>query len=257
MLSDGQTAHFQTFGFLRLPGLFADELAQIERVAEEIWAQEDPEVENQEQRLNQFVERSPYLTKLAVDDRLHTAVTQLFGEDFIWVGSEGNVSGRPAVNWHADRKYYRDGEARWMDYPQGKLMLYLDPVTRQTGCLRVIPGSHRLPLHADLAQQEVDAASRPFGVDGPDLPCAALESTPGDGLLFHHCLWHAAYGGSSRRRYVAMKFAARPRRDDQLISLERYTPNIFEPHAAFAQNEHARVRRMVDPLLRYGETGRV
>ena len=31
-----------------------------------------------------------------------------------------------------------------------KVALYLDPVTRETGCLRFIPGSHRQPLHGEL-----------------------------------------------------------------------------------------------------------
>ena len=31
-----------------------------------------------------------------------------------------------------------------------KVSLYLDPLTKETGCLRVIPGSHRLPLHETL-----------------------------------------------------------------------------------------------------------
>ncbi|HAA76714.1 TPA: hypothetical protein DCE37_16510 [Candidatus Latescibacteria bacterium] len=251
MLTPNQLAHFRTFGFLRLTGLFAQDIANITRESQHIWESDETPRKNQEIRLDRFIERSPPLHRLVIDDRVYPVVEQLLGPDFIWVGSEGNVSGRNRVNWHADRKYYRGGEGHWIDYTQVKLMLYLDPLSRETGCLRVIPGSHRMPLHSDLANQEIDAASEPFGLDGPDLPSAALETTPGDLIIFNHCLWHAAYGGGPDRRYVALKFAARPTQEDQLVSLERYTPHIFNPHEAFLKHSDARIRKMVAALPSY------
>ena len=254
VLGPGQKAHFETFGFLLLPQCFsAEEIDAFTRAAEEIWTEDPKPEENGERRLSAFVERRADLTRLAEDDRIWSAVEMLMGPDFIWVGSEGNISNRSEVKWHSDRKYYRCGEEGWIDYPQVKAMLYLTGVQRESGALRVIPGSHKMPLHKDLAQQEVAPESMPFGCTPQDIPSLALQSEPGDLILFHHCLWHSSFGGGRDRRYIALKFAARPFASDHLITLERYTPDVFRPHKSFAQSGSARIRSMVDPLAAYAE----
>lgn len=253
-LTDERKAHFDAFGFLKLPHLFSpDEMSEIVAAAEEMWAADDVALKNEEVRVNYFVERQPRLAQLVIDDRIYPVIEQLVGPDFIWVGSEGNISNRNRVNWHSDRKYYREGEGHWMNFTQVKVMMYLEHLTRETGSFRVIPGSHRMPYHKALAQQEIDPSSEPFGVDGSDIPCTAIESTPGDVILFNHCIWHAAYGGGGNRRYVAAKFAARPFEDSQFVSLKRYTPRIFEPHEAFENHEDQRIRDMVRELRGYAE----
>ena len=251
MLTPQQQAHFNIFGFLLLKQCFTEcEMAAFIDAAEALWAT-DPEPEaNGERRLNCFVERRPDLTRLAADDRLYRSVESLLGADFIWVGSEGNISNKDYIKWHADRKYYRSGEEQWIDFPQVKAMLYLEKLTRDTGCLRVIPGSHRMPLHKDLAAQEIDPEARPFGVAPQDVPCVPLETAPGDMILFHHCIWHSTFGGG-KRRYIALKFAAAPRTPDQLDSLQRYSPDVFNPHDAFVHSDQPRLRRMVDRMPAY------
>ena len=246
MLTPDQHAHYDTFGFLLLPALFsADEMTEIIAASETIWGDDDTALKNEEIRATYFFERSRYLTQIVTDDRIYPVIEELVGKDPIWVGSEGNISNRARVNWHSDRKYYREGEGHWIDFAQIKVMIYLQPLTKDTGCLRVIPGSHRMPYHKALANQEIDGASMPFGVDGPDIPCAALEIVPGDVILFNHCTWHGAYGGADNRRYIAMKFAAKPSKEGQLESLQRYTPNVFKPHEAFLTHEDPRIRNLV------------
>ena len=143
MLTPQQQDHFATFGFLRLPQLFsAEEMAAFTTAADALWTQNEEPLVNDEIRLGQVVERDPLLRGLATDDRVWPAVEALMGPGFIWVGSEGNISNRAEIKWHSDRKYYRSGEEHWIDYPQVKLMLYLDELHRDSGCLRVIPGSH-------------------------------------------------------------------------------------------------------------------
>ena len=257
MLTPQQLAHFSTFGFLFLKRAFnAEEMTAFIRAAEAVW-EEDPEPEkNGERRLAHFVERRPLLTRLVTDERIYPVIEALIGPEFIWVGSEGNISTRSHVKWHPDRKYYRNGEEQWIDYPQIKVMMYLEKVKRDTGCLRVIPGSHRMPYHKDLADQETDPDALPFGLAARDIPCAALESEPGDVILFNHCIWHASFGGRKGRRYIALKFAAKPFAEDHLISLERYTTKVFQPHEAFLNNDEPRIRALVENLAQYA-TGRI
>ena len=252
MLTDQQLAHFSTFGFLLLKQAFsAAEMAAFTSAAEELWREDPTPEENEEQRLDYFAERQPLLTRMVADDRIHAVVHDLLGDRFIWVGSEGNISNRRDINWHPDRKYYRRGEEERIHFPQVKVMLYLQKLGKDSGCLRVIPGSQRMPYHKELAQQEVDPASRPFGLGAQDIPCHALESAPGDVIFFNHCIWHSVSGGIQGRRYIGLKFAARPFAADHLKSLETYTRNIFQPHEAFLNNSEPRIRGMVENLADY------
>lgn len=247
MITPPQQTHFRTFGFLLLPSLFSsEETAEIVGLAEEIWTEDEKQRKNEEWRYRTFVERREGLHRLVSDDRIYGTVEKLLGPDFIWVGSEGNISNRDEVNWHPDRKYYRVGEEHRIDFLQIKIMMYFENVRRDSGCLRVIPGSHRMPMHKNLEKLEVEPGTRPFGVHGADVPCAALETNPGDVILFNHCLWHAAYGGREGRRYIALKFAARPSEEDQLKSLEQYTEGVFEPHDGFLRSEDPRLRSLVE-----------
>ena len=63
------------------------------------------------------------------------------------------------TGWHGDYGWYpsmlQEGgpdpkfvKSRY--HPGLKLAFYLDPVTRDTGCLRVIPGGHIRPFHESL-----------------------------------------------------------------------------------------------------------
>ena len=77
-----------------------------------------------------------------------------------------------------------------------KCAFYLDPLTRDTGALRVIPGSHH---HGDAYASALQDGGV-LGSDGAAIPCTALESQPGDLLCFNHLLKHASFGGGVNRR---------------------------------------------------------
>ena len=246
MLSPRQRNHFDTFGYLFLNSAFDDaEIDAITRTLEEVWAEDSQPPENEERHTTGVVESRRELTPLVLDQRIYPALEQLLGPDPLWVGSEGIVSGSAAIGWHPDRKYYLREEEGWMDFDQVKIMMYLDRVGRDGGCLRVIPGSHRMPLHRDLAQQELNPGAQPFGLPASEIPCMALESQPGDVILFDHRLWHASFGGGRRRRYLAMKFAQRPTAARHIASLRKYGAGVFAPAESFVRHEDPRIRALV------------
>ena len=255
MLTSQQLAHFETFGFLLLPQLFhSDEIATIRNAAEAIWQEELRQRGVDEQAylsIAPFIERSSALMHLPVDDRIYRAIEALLGQDFLWSGSEGNT-GVAMQNqfhaWHSDRC----GEAE-PDYRRAKVMIYLTPVTKDTGCLRVIPGSHKLPMYRELDglnQQQDDTCRRIFGLAGQDLPAFPLETTPGDVIIFDHYIYHGVYKGGGERRYIAMKFVSQPTKPAHFASLQRFSPYVFEPDAAFVESDDQRLRGMVNGLDR-------
>ena len=87
---------------------------------------------------------------------------------------------------------------------------YAGLLRRDSGCLRIIPGSHRSNLHEMLKPHqppENDLDSAMFGLIGSEVPAHAFESDPGDLIIFSKCLWHAAFGSEDTRRMVSFSFA--------------------------------------------------
>ena len=195
-----------------------------------------------------FMERHPVLMPFLDDDRIYEIPETLLGPDFVLEMTDGHVRAGNTP-WHG--RDPRNEKSATLHRDNVRVCIYFDSLNKETGCLRVIPGSQRMPYHKDLAQQEIDPASRPFGLEAQDIPCHALESEPGDVIFFDHCIWHSVSGGMQGRRYIGLKFAARPFAADHLESLETYTPNIFQPHEAFLNNSDLRIRGMVDNMADY------
>lgn len=253
MLSSGQIEHFHTFGFLVIRQAFArEEIEALIREAGVTCAQKLGRDIGEEEWLwdGEFVESSPALMRLVEDDRIYLAVTQLLGDDLIWIGSEGMWGIDPRL---ADHTWHFDGfkSLQHLDYPRTKVMLYLDPQTKDTGALRVIPGSHRDPFHQALIPLQ-DAHNggdpSPFGVEGPRIPGCAIETQPGDIVLFNQWLYHAVYGKAGKRRVIVFKFGPRPRTEAHLNMLRDGSPSIFTPHASFLKSERPRIRQLVERM---------
>ena len=220
MLTADQQAHFDTFGFLTLKQvLSADEVAEITREADSIWEKDRQgrPFGEEGQAVVPFVEPSAVLTRM-VNDRIAEVVADLIGPEFIWASSEGNVTVHGTHGWHADRT---PESAEELAYTRLKINLYLDPVTVETGALRVLPGSHQPGFHRALEPLETmhhekgntDPTATPYGVLGPDMPFYAFESEPGDLICFNQSLFHSVFNGFAGRRYIAFKFAAGPTSD--------------------------------------------
>ncbi|HMN31117.1 MAG TPA: phytanoyl-CoA dioxygenase family protein, partial [Caldilineaceae bacterium] len=162
--------------------------------------------------------------------------------------------------WHPDGSN--------LDYARIKVAFYLDPVSKETGCLRVIPGSHRPPLHEDLKpllERRGDASWAPFSVLPPAIPAFPLESQPGDVVFFNQNLWHSAFGGRTGRRMFTLNVAAKPVKETQIEYLQRvYHGNLKNiqnmQHTqtgrvytdAFLHSDRPRIQSMVGKLVELG-----
>ena len=143
MLTTEQQSYFETFGFIVRRALFSpDEMAIITREFDDAMTEDrgGKPFTGEGQSVGKTVEQRPKLTQLVLDKRILGPIEQLLRQEFIWSGSEAKLTVHPEHRWHADRP----GEAE-LDYMRIKIMIYLDVVTKETGCMRVIPGSHRRP----------------------------------------------------------------------------------------------------------------
>lgn len=262
-LTTEQVLYFETFGFLILRSLFsADEIAVVTAEAQRLWQEDLGRRPTAEEfaHLGEIVEQSALLTGHVEGDRIYQPARQLTGDNPIWSGSECNhgvQTGTLVHTWHADRV-----GAQELDYRRIKMMLYLVPMRAENGALRVIPGSHRAPLHTELEEASLqhrdhaDHEQRYFGVMGQDVPSYLIETEPGDLLIFNHSLFHAVYSENGKRSYLAFKFAARPTCDAHLLSLQRWSKYLFEPHENWVNSSSAKLRDMVDGLEDLGRRAR-
>ncbi len=214
-LSPQQLAFYETFGFLRLPRLFAEDIDAI-IAAFEAGFVEGPTLEMSEDvhfgmrrvAAPGIVERSARLRELIEDPRIVGIVRSVFGDTSEWAGSDGNLM------W-CDTAWHCDLYGSPIDRYHLKLFFYLDPVDARSGGLRVIPGTHFYAgsfargLRQKVSRwQDVEGI---FGVRVEDLPSVAVPSEPGDVILGNFRTLHATFGGGPRRRLLTMNFRdARP-----------------------------------------------
>ena len=254
MLTTEQVAHFRAFGYLVLRRLFSqDEAALMKREAEEIYEADtagkpfDPE---ETQYVQPFFERKPFLSALPDDDRIYGIGESLLGADFVLDGTEGRLRVGP-THWHG-------GVPRENAVPTVKINIYPDPLTKETGCLRVIPGSHHVAspdLYEPLRRLNDGPDFRPFGFAPPDVPCVPLEVQPGDIVVFQEYLLHSSFGGGPGRHQLAISFFANPTSDEQVKEIvDSYSSAkwSFRPAESYINNDRPRIRRMVSRLVDLG-----
>lgn len=218
-LSAQQLACFQTFGFMAFPGLLKDRIDEIIREFEGVFTSRGgghgAQLHDGKKRscIVPFADQSAVLSGLLDDPRIHGIASSILGDDFNYMGSDGNYYAGD-TGWHSDG---------WHTTVQHiKIAYYLDPLTRNTGCLRVIPGSHKIGDNfAEALNNEIMVSAKSWNLEGRDVPAIALETQPGDVLVFNHNTKHASFGGNGWRRMFTMNFCERYP-DEHLPELRDY-----------------------------------
>ncbi len=152
----------------------------------------------------QDFEADAVLWSYPTDERLLDCVERFVGREVfslhtMLINKPPNVDGRHPL--HQDLLYFpfRPADAIVAAWTA------LEPVTRENGCLVVIPGSHRggLRRHENPDWEHVNLAY--FGAEGvgPDAERVHLEMDPGDTVFFHPLLLH----GSGRNRTAGFRRA--------------------------------------------------
>ena len=261
MLTLGQIAHFHTFGFLVLRQLFsAEEMRIIKMESDTIFDEVrggKPFTAEARQCVIPFFERRPFMSKLADDDRIYNIGVDLLGPDFVLDCTEGNLHVGDTI-WHCQQP----GEFPLSNI---KIALYPEPVSIDSGCLRVIPGSH-IPGSPDLLEPLRSSYKHPdlkiFGVIPSQIPSYAFESQPGDVIVFTEAILHAAFSGKSGRQQHAISFFANPKTEEEVSFIRRQyirtKGGSYRPSLSNINSDRPRIRRMVSRLVELGfETSNV
>ena len=163
------------------------------------------------------IDHSAKLSTLLDDFRILGIASGILGDDFNYGSGDGNYYSGD-TGWHPDGAY--------PELFAIKLAFYLDPLTRDTGCLRVLPGSHRLDSSWKVSGHNWNRAQDLFGISPAEIPGnIALETNPGDLVVFNHSTVHAAFGGSSRRRMFTMNLHKHGHTEEEVARVDEYIKN--------------------------------
>ena len=238
-LTPHQMAFIDTFGYLVFPGLLNDRIDRIIEEFEATFAQHGgghfgaAHDGTARSCILPFIDQREYLASLIDDPRIDGIFASLVGEDYTYLGSDGNFYVGDS-NWHSDTDW--SGKSRGKP-PRTfyKLALYLDPVNASSGALRVVPGSHRYgDRFAEDLQKSLSHAPETLGLRGDQVPAIVLESSPGDVVVFNQTTKHSSWGGGKRRRMFTINVTARyaeaeiPLLQNEVASFARFWPeNVY------------------------------
>ena len=257
MITAEQKAHWDTFGFLVMRQLFApDEVKELRRASIEVINKcggEDAFSGPPTWSIGAFIERHQVLTDWLADDRIYSIPEKLLGPDFLLETNGGFVYWGDTP-WHGG---FPPEESPASYYNVAKVAMYFDTLTEYDGCLRVIPGTQRRPFGERVRPQQNldDRHAMPFGVAQEDVPCVALESEPGDVIVFTERVFHSSFGSKKGRLQFASEYAANPTTDEQLAAIrDQHDKHRYSDHPAqsFIDSGNPRIRRMVSRLVELG-----
>ncbi|MDH3704815.1 MAG: phytanoyl-CoA dioxygenase family protein [Acidimicrobiia bacterium] len=219
-LTDHQVRFYRSFGFLKVPGLFADDVGRIEAAFDAVFEAEpepfylpsdnefhetpDPAYADRlRQIIPGFLDKSPELAWLKDDPRVLGTVRSLLGDDIVYAESDGNLFNCD-VYWHTDL-YGADASKENL-----KLFFYLDSLRGDSGALRVLPGTHH---HEGIYGQTIRSdlytpakALDRYGIDLEDFPSHTIDVEPGDLVVMNFRVLHGSWHGAPGRKLFTVNY---------------------------------------------------
>ena len=209
-----QKHFFETFGYLVMPGLIREDVGWVTEEFEAVFRDRGVVHDGTKRScIVPIIDQRERLCTLLDHPGIEGLISGLLGEDFNYLGGDGNFYSGDTV-WHSDG-FHTVGKYL-------KVAIYLDPVGRDTGCLRVIPGTHRIDLQNSWDARQARKSAELWGIEGREVPAVALESQPGDVVAFNHNLMHASFGGSQRRRMFTLNNCRHCETEEETQELEKY-----------------------------------
>jgi len=235
-----QHRFFDDFGYLFLPNMFADDIDWITREFERILHQNGVTFDSNGRRgCGNIIEQSERLCSLLDHPAFTDMLNAILGDDYNYMGSAGELM-------VGDGMLHPDGVFPLVRYV--KVILYLDHLTPDTGCLRVVPGSHKQGWEGNLDTQKL------WGIPPDDVPCVAPDNTPGDVILFNLNTLHLSVSGGNRRRLLVMGFSSHCDTEEEIQDLKQRLTNPLYSDIMINTASPDRMRHLSQPLEIMGQS---
>ena len=217
-LSQEQQNFFDTFGYLLIRQLF--DPGETEKIIENFeWSIQTcgGGKDHDGSRRTMFgapIERHAEMCAILDHPSILGLLGGVMGDDFYYCGGDGNY-------YSGDTSWHPDGS--WGRLIATKTAFYLDHLTRDTGAIRLIPGTHHPDHFVRKEGIDVNNSLELFGVPPSEFPGSiAVETNPGDLVIFNHDVYHASFGGTTRRRMFTMNCIICPKTPDEEEGVRQY-----------------------------------
>ena len=222
MLSKQDLVHYEIFGFILMKNMLSQK--EIQTITSEfeiglIRAEKQTERQSFRKQLNwwNMGPDTPYLASILEKAKFLDIANQVLNNEAIGSFSSANSFSGNRTDWHPDTQ-----AKHWKGLKFG---IYLQSLNENTGALRVIPGSHKEPLHSDFKKirlkesfdlSEIKTDSE--GLDVQEVPAYNTSIELGDVIMFDNHLWHGSYGGSEDRRLITLGYFKNPTTKEEIAS---------------------------------------
>ncbi|NQU71313.1 MAG: phytanoyl-CoA dioxygenase family protein [Rhodospirillales bacterium] len=190
--------------------LTADETAEIRREIEAVEASMDGSLSGTPR--TKFYLRFPWAHRLATHGAILDAVEDLIGPDIMlyhniaWLKNPGDDS---YVSWHQDNTYFGhtpcDVLTVWMA---------LSPATAESGCMRILPGTHKLgqlPLATpDTGGGNMLSSGQTVDFDISSIAPVSMALAPGEASIHHALAIHGSPPNQGDDRRLGITFIYHP-----------------------------------------------
>lgn len=192
------------------------------------WLQEQHPDVRPEQLGHQFLRDDPFWLRLVSDDRLLDIAQQFIGPDIGLFAShyisKPAYAGQPVL-WHQDGAF-------WPLDPMEVVTLWLavDHSTAENGCVRLVPGTHKLDY---ASMRDVDDVESVLGVETSvevdEADAVDIVLAPGDVEVHHPAIVHGSNANTSPHRRCGLTIRYIPT-----------TTKITDPEQPFPSSFHLR-----------------
>ena len=217
VLTDAALEQYNERGYyFPVPVLDQDEVSQLRGKLEAFEIAQGHPVEGAQRSKSHLLFK--WLDDLMRDARILDAVEDLIGPDILcwnsifWIKEAHSPS---FVSWHQDLRYWGldcdDLVTAW---------IALSPATVESGCMRVLPGSHRGDMmpHNDVYDQDnMLTRGQEISVEVDEGTAVSMALEPGQMSLHNVRLAHASGPNESDDRRIGVSFHYMPTRSRQLI----------------------------------------